>query len=111
MPGSISHRGFVAEDGERVTIVELESDEALHGNAGSACGRWTSHASSRGDGSLIVTAELIDLHRRLAHEMRNAAMRAAAVRIMRGLRRFFCDRKADHRRPATDAGKRAARER
>lgn len=28
MPGYISHKGFVAEDGERVTIVEFESDEA-----------------------------------------------------------------------------------
>ncbi len=27
MPGYISHKGFVAEDGERVTIVEFESDE------------------------------------------------------------------------------------
>lgn len=27
MPGYISHKGFVAEDGERVTIVEFESAE------------------------------------------------------------------------------------
>jgi len=27
MPGYISHKGFVAEDGERVTIVEFESGE------------------------------------------------------------------------------------
>ena len=26
MPGYISHKGFVAEDGERVTIVEFESE-------------------------------------------------------------------------------------
>ena len=31
MPGYISHKGFVAEDGERVTIVEFESEEALNG--------------------------------------------------------------------------------
>lgn len=30
VPGYISHKGFVAEDGERVTIVEFESEEALH---------------------------------------------------------------------------------
>jgi heme-degrading monooxygenase HmoA len=29
MPGYVSHKGFVAEDGERVTIVEFESDDAL----------------------------------------------------------------------------------
>jgi heme-degrading monooxygenase HmoA len=27
MPGYIAHKGFVAEDGERVTIVEFESEE------------------------------------------------------------------------------------
>jgi heme-degrading monooxygenase HmoA len=27
MPGYISHKGFVADDGERVTIVEFESEE------------------------------------------------------------------------------------
>lgn len=30
VPGYISHKGFIAEDGERVTIVEFESEEALH---------------------------------------------------------------------------------
>lgn len=29
MPGYVSHRGFVAEDGERVTLVEFSSREAL----------------------------------------------------------------------------------
>ena len=29
MPGYISHKSFTAEDGERVTIVEFESEEAL----------------------------------------------------------------------------------
>ncbi len=28
-PGYVSHKGFVAEDGERVTIVEFASEEAL----------------------------------------------------------------------------------
>ena len=28
MPGYISHKGFFAEDGERCTIVEFESEEA-----------------------------------------------------------------------------------
>jgi heme-degrading monooxygenase HmoA len=30
IPGHISHKLFVAEDGERATIVEFESEEALH---------------------------------------------------------------------------------
>lgn len=28
MPGYVSHKGFTAEDGERVTIVEFESEDA-----------------------------------------------------------------------------------
>ena len=28
MPGYVSHKGFVAEDGERVTLVEFESEAA-----------------------------------------------------------------------------------
>lgn len=34
--GYISHKGFVAEDGERVTIVEFETEEALR--------EWKSHS-------------------------------------------------------------------
>ncbi len=30
MPGYISHKGFFSEDGERVTIVEFESHDAMH---------------------------------------------------------------------------------
>ena len=29
MPGYIAHKEFVAEDGERLTLVEFESDEAI----------------------------------------------------------------------------------
>ena len=29
MPGYISHKGFFAEDGERFTIVEFESEEGM----------------------------------------------------------------------------------
>jgi heme-degrading monooxygenase HmoA len=31
MPGYISHKGFIAPDGERVTIVEFEDEESLKG--------------------------------------------------------------------------------
>jgi heme-degrading monooxygenase HmoA len=30
MPGYISHKGYFADDGERVTIVEFEHEEGLH---------------------------------------------------------------------------------
>jgi heme-degrading monooxygenase HmoA len=36
MPGYVSHKGFVAEDGERVTIVEFDSE--AHHRA------WATHA-------------------------------------------------------------------
>jgi heme-degrading monooxygenase HmoA len=29
MPGYISHKGFFADDGERVTVVEFESEDAM----------------------------------------------------------------------------------
>ncbi len=36
VPGYVSHKGFVAEDGERVTIVEFESEDGLRA--------WATHA-------------------------------------------------------------------
>ena len=39
MPGYISHKGFTAEDGERVTIVEFESQETHRA--------WAEHAGHR----------------------------------------------------------------
>jgi heme-degrading monooxygenase HmoA len=39
MPGYISHKGFVAEDGERLTLVEFESEAAL--------GAWSAHPEHR----------------------------------------------------------------
>ncbi len=39
MPGYISHKGFVAPDGERVTIVEFENEEGQNA--------WRQHAEHR----------------------------------------------------------------
>jgi heme-degrading monooxygenase HmoA len=39
MPGYFSHKGFFADDGERVTIVEFESEEAMRG--------WRMHPEHR----------------------------------------------------------------
>jgi heme-degrading monooxygenase HmoA len=39
MPGYVSHKGFLAEDGERCTIVEFESEEAHRG--------WAEHPEHR----------------------------------------------------------------
>jgi len=39
MPGYVSHKGFAAEDGERVTIVEFESEETHRA--------WAEHAAHR----------------------------------------------------------------
>ncbi len=42
MPGYISHKGFFADDGERVTIVEFESEETL-----AAWGRHPEHVAAQ----------------------------------------------------------------
>jgi heme-degrading monooxygenase HmoA len=39
MPGYISHKGFFADDGERVTIVEFEHEEGVHA--------WRTHPEHR----------------------------------------------------------------
>ncbi len=39
MPGYISHKGFFAEDGERVTIVEFEHEEGMRA--------WRMHTEHR----------------------------------------------------------------
>jgi len=39
MPGYISHKGFFAEDGERVTVVEFDTMESLRG--------WRMHPEHR----------------------------------------------------------------
>ena len=51
IPGHISQKGFVADDGGRVTIVEFETEEALH--------EWRVHpehatAKRRGIASFLV---------------------------------------------------------
>jgi heme-degrading monooxygenase HmoA len=35
IPGYVSHKTFIAEDGERVTIVEFEDEQSLH--------QWSAH--------------------------------------------------------------------
>lgn len=39
MPGYVSHKGYWADDGERVTVVEFESEDALRG--------WRMHPEHR----------------------------------------------------------------
>ncbi len=59
VPGYISHKGFVADDGERVTIVEFESEEALQQMA---------HRSrtSRGQEAGVSTASIANSNTRSA---------------------------------------------
>jgi heme-degrading monooxygenase HmoA len=52
IPGYISHKGFVAEDGERVTIVEFESEEALE-----EWRRHTEHAKAKRQGIISFFSE------------------------------------------------------
>jgi heme-degrading monooxygenase HmoA len=55
MPGYVAHKGFVAEDGERVTLVEFESEETTRA--------WRMHPEHReaqklGRGSLYAEYSL-----------------------------------------------------
>lgn len=51
IPGYISHKGFVAEDGERVTLVEFESEQGLQ-----AWARHPEHVQAKKKGrSLFFT--------------------------------------------------------
>jgi len=45
MPGYISHKGFAARDGERVTVVEFENEETL-----AAWARHPEHAEAKKKG-------------------------------------------------------------
>lgn len=50
IPGHISHKGFTAQDGERVTIVEFENEESVR--------TWAAHpehvaAKKKGRGSFF----------------------------------------------------------
>lgn len=52
MPGYISHKGFVADDGERVTIVEFEDEETLRGWS-----RQSEHAQAKKKGRMDFYSE------------------------------------------------------
>ncbi|MFM0040770.1 antibiotic biosynthesis monooxygenase [Paraburkholderia sediminicola] len=52
VPGYISHKGFVAEDGERVTIVEFESEEGMH-----AWARHPEHVEAKKKGRSVFFTE------------------------------------------------------
>jgi heme-degrading monooxygenase HmoA len=52
IPGYISHKGFAAEDGERVTIVEFESEKALE-----EWRRHTEHAKAKRQGIISFFSE------------------------------------------------------
>ncbi|MFO1276120.1 MAG: antibiotic biosynthesis monooxygenase [Sphaerotilus natans] len=62
MPGHVSHKGFTAADGERVTIVEFETDAAMHA--------WATHpehvaaqGKGRADFYLEYSLQVCDLRR------------------------------------------------
>jgi heme-degrading monooxygenase HmoA len=52
MPGYVSHKGFVAEDGERVTIVEFEDEESHK-----AWARQVDHVEAKRRGQASFYAE------------------------------------------------------
>ncbi len=76
IPGYISHKGFVAEDGERITIVEFETESALR--------EWSRHAEHaeakrRGIGSFFSTYRV-----QICNVIRDRAWTAALKRDASG---------------------------
>jgi len=72
MPGYISHKGFFAEDGERCTIVEFESEEAQRA--------WRMHPE----------------HREAQRKARDIYYEAYSVQVCEVKREAKFDRKARH---------------
>jgi heme-degrading monooxygenase HmoA len=52
VPGYVSHKGFVAEDGERVTIVEFESEDGMR-----AWAKHPEHVEAKKKGRSVFFAE------------------------------------------------------
>lgn len=77
MPGYISHKGFVAEDGERVTIVEFESEEGMHA--------WATHPDHVAAKKMGRSVFFTEFRVQVCNVMRDTAdhwSRTAAVRTM-----------------------------
>jgi heme-degrading monooxygenase HmoA len=72
VPGYISHKGFVAEDGERVTIVEFETEEGLQ-----EWRRHPEHAKAKRRG---IEAFFSDYSFQICHVIRGRAWTAKPSR-------------------------------
>ncbi len=75
MPGYISHKGFFADDGERVTIVEFADEEGLRA--------WRTHPEHRAAQGLARQKYYTEYHVqvcRMERESRFTADDTAAVR-------------------------------
>ena len=77
MPGYLSHKGFAAQDGEQVTIIEFESEAALRA--------WSAHPEhlaakkkGRRDFYLEYRVQVCTLERESAYPDRGGRARAAA---------------------------------
>ena len=77
MPGYISHKGFFADDGERVTVVEFESEEGMR-----AWRRHPEHIQAQRKGREIYYAEyhlqVCDLVRESSFKREGGAARTEA---------------------------------
>jgi antibiotic biosynthesis monooxygenase (ABM) superfamily enzyme len=73
MPGYISHKGFFADDGERVTIVEFEHEEGLH------AWRTTAQKLARQKYYTAYHVQVCTLDRESKFDAEEAAKRAPAA--------------------------------
>jgi len=69
MPGYISHKGFFADDGERVTIVEFEHEEGLRA--------WRTNPEHRAAQKLARTKYYAEYHVQVCRLDRESKFKAA----------------------------------
>jgi heme-degrading monooxygenase HmoA len=67
MPGYISHKGFTADDGERVTIVEFESEEGMRA--------WRMHPEHREAQRRARESFYSEFHIQVCNLMREASFK------------------------------------
>jgi len=76
MPGYISHKGFFADDGERVTIVEFEHEEGMRA--------WRTNAEHRAAQKLAREKYYTEYHVQVCTLARESRFKAAETAAAQG---------------------------
>jgi heme-degrading monooxygenase HmoA len=76
MPGYVSHKGFFADDGERVTIVEFEHEEGMHA--------WRTNPEHRAAQKLAREKYYTEYHVQVCTLARESRFKAAETAAAQG---------------------------